>query len=78
MMTNPSLLVATSQNPFADASSVTAVSMIRHVNIHTHVPITLDYGDSTFFAQSVLFDTTFHKFRLLDHVNGSMDVQNMW
>jgi hypothetical protein len=45
MVTSPSSWVA-SQNPFADASSAAPLSTIQHVNIHTHVPITLDYSDS--------------------------------
>jgi hypothetical protein len=47
MMTSPSSWVA-SQNPFADASSAMALFTIQHVNICNHVPITLDYDDSTF------------------------------
>jgi hypothetical protein len=39
------------------------------------VPITLDYGDSTW---STFFDAIFCKFGLLDHVDGSVDVQTMW
>jgi hypothetical protein len=51
---------------------------MKHVSIHNHVPITLDYNDSTFSAWSAFFDATFRKFGLLDHVDGTVDAQAMW
>jgi hypothetical protein len=76
MATNPSPVA--SQNPFDDASSSVTLSTIQHVNIRTHVSITLDYDDSTFLLMDYLFDAMFHKFNLLNHVEGSVDAQNMW
>jgi hypothetical protein len=68
-----------SQNLFADhVPSAAAASVLQHVNIRTHVLITLYYGDATFSAWSVFFDTTFRKFGLLDHIDGTVDAQQMW
>jgi hypothetical protein len=66
-------------NPFAapDPPQI-AASTIQHVNIRTHVPLTLDYGDSNYSIWRAFFNATFRKFGLLDHVDGSIDAQAMW
>jgi hypothetical protein len=61
-----------SQNLFVDhVPSAAAASVLQHVNIRTHVLITLYYGYATFSTWSVFFDTTFRKFGLLDHIDGA-------
>jgi hypothetical protein len=49
MASTPS--ATSSLNPFVDpVPSAVAASALQHVNIRTHVPINLDYGDATFSA----------------------------
>jgi hypothetical protein len=80
MASSPASLGNSSLNPFTDVSTppAVAISALQHVSIRNHVPITLDYGDITFFAWSAFFDATFHKFGLLDHVDGTVNAQAMW
>jgi hypothetical protein len=75
----PPMLMASSLLPPLPAPGTTvAISAIQHMNICTHVPITLDYGDTMFSAWSAFFDATLHKFELINHVDGTIDAQNMW
>jgi hypothetical protein len=79
MASSPTSSVASSQNPFADSSSpALTVTAIQHVNIRSHAPIQLDYGDTTFTAWSAFFDATFHKFGIINHVDGTVDARTMW
>jgi hypothetical protein len=79
MVFSPTFSIAGSQNPFSDSPpTIVAISPIQHVNIRTHVLITLDYGDMAFSAWSAFFDATLRKFKLIDHVDGTVDTQNMW
>jgi hypothetical protein len=73
MASSPTSTVA-SQNPFAD-SSTTGTSTLQHVNIRTHVTISLDYRDTTFSSWRTVFDTTFRKFGILDHIDSTIDAQ---
>jgi hypothetical protein len=70
-----------SSNPFAEPTSnpnpITSAS-IQHVNIRAHVPIILDFAENNFSMWSAFFDAMFHKFRIINHVDGSIDAQNMW
>jgi hypothetical protein len=80
MASSPASSTTSFMNPFANESTplAIAISAMKHVSIHNHVPITLDYNDSTFSAWSAFFDATFRKFGLLDHVDGTVDAQAMW
>jgi hypothetical protein len=79
MASSPASSIASSQNPFGDNPPTTVtLTAIQHVNIRTHVPITLDYGDTMFSAWSAFFDANLHKFGLIDHVDGTVNAQNMW
>lgn len=50
-------------NPFADSQPPPiAAATIQHVNIHSHVPILLDYGESNYSIWSSFYDATFRKF----------------
>jgi hypothetical protein len=75
MASSPASSIASSQNPFGNSPPTTVIiSVMQHVNIYTHVSLTLNYGDTTFSAWSAFFDATFNKFGLIDHVNGTVDV----
>jgi hypothetical protein len=78
MASTPCSSIADSQNPFANSSPPTAAaSAIQHVNIRTHMSMTLDYCDTNFSAWSAFFNATFRKFGIIDHVDGSVDAQSM-
>jgi hypothetical protein len=64
-------------SPGSSAIPIT-VAALQHIKIRSHVPIQLDYGDTTFSAWSAFFDATFRKFGLIDYVDGTVDAQNMW
>jgi hypothetical protein len=59
-------------NPFAgpDPPPATTVAMI---GIKAHVPDTLDMEAANFRSWRTLFELTFQKFGLMDHVDGSLD-----
>jgi hypothetical protein len=80
MASNPASSATSSHNPFTDESTPPAIAILalQNISIHNHVPITLDYDDSTFSAWSAFFDTTFRKFGLLDHVDDIVDAQAIW
>jgi hypothetical protein len=79
MASSPASSIASSQNPFGDNPPTTVtLTAIQHVNIRTHVPITLDYGNMMFSAWSAFFDANLHKFGLIDHVDDTANAQNMW
>jgi hypothetical protein len=52
-----------------------AASSIPLLNIKHHVPEILDLHDSNYASWSSLFELTFCKLGLLDHVDGSVDAQ---
>lgn len=80
MASSPSSAAGSStSNPFADPNpTAIATSAIHHVNIRTHVPVTLDYGDSNLKIWSAFFEAVFRKFGIIDHVDGTIDAQAMW
>jgi hypothetical protein len=70
-----------SSGPFADPTSnptLIAAALIQHVNIHVHVPIVIDFIENNFSMWSAFFDGTIHKFRIVGHVNGSIDTHAIW
>jgi hypothetical protein len=65
-------------NPFHAAAAPAlpvAASSIPLPNIRHHVPETLDLHDANYASWSSLFELTFRKLGLLDHVDGSVDAQ---
>lgn len=66
---------ARSSNPFAPSSPAapTSAATIAVLNIHGHVPVTLDMDAINFRQWRTYFELTFQKFTLLHHVDGSID-----
>ncbi|CAO2169742.1 unnamed protein product [Urochloa humidicola] len=59
-------------NPFATAAAVAiTASTAQLINIKSHVPVTLDLGDSNFSTWRTFFLIMFRKFDVLDHVDGT-------
>ncbi|XP_039827153.1 uncharacterized protein LOC120688859 [Panicum virgatum] len=55
--------------------SFISISFYMLINIKTHVPVVLDFDSPNYTAWSTFFDIAFHKFGLLDHVDGTVDIQ---
>jgi hypothetical protein len=73
---NSSVFGSVQSNPFTEPTSdpnPIAAAAIQHVNIHSHVPITLtlDFAENNFSMWSAFFDATFRKFDIVDHIDGS-------
>ncbi|CAN6235651.1 unnamed protein product [Urochloa humidicola] len=64
-------------NPFAVGSVAISAATAQLINIKSHVPVTLDLGDSTFGTWRTFFNIAFRKFGLVDHVDGSTDARLM-
>jgi hypothetical protein len=64
-------------NPFHVAAPAMPVSAssIPLLNIRHRVPETLDPHDANYASWSSLFELTFRKLGLLDHVDGTVDAQ---
>lgn len=62
-------------NPFG-AVAISA-SMAQLINIKSHVPATLDLGDSNFSTWRIFFNIAFRKFGLVDHIDGTVDAHAM-
>jgi hypothetical protein len=78
---NSSVFGSVQSNPFAEPTSdpnPIAAAAIQHVNIRSHLPITLDFAENNFSMWSAFFDATFCKFGIVDHIDGSTDAQMMW
>ncbi|CAN6218245.1 unnamed protein product [Urochloa humidicola] len=59
-------------NPFAAAPAVAITATTAQlINIKSHVPVTLDLGDSNFSTWRTFFLIAFRKFGVLDHVDGT-------
>ncbi|CAO2162620.1 unnamed protein product [Urochloa humidicola] len=59
-------------NPFAAAPAVAITTTTAQlINIKSHVPVTLDLGDSNFSTWRTFFLIAFRKFGVLDHVDGT-------
>ncbi|XP_062224469.1 uncharacterized protein LOC133923008 [Phragmites australis] len=61
-------------NPFAPFLLASSIPMI---NIHSHVPLTLDMVESNFSAWRTFFDLALNKFGLTSHINDTLDAQLM-
>lgn len=64
-------------NPFAPRSIAISTTMAQLINIHSHVPVTLDLDDSKFGTWRTYFNIAFRKFGLVDHVDGTTDARLM-
>jgi len=64
-------------NPFAPRSIAISATTAQLINIHSHVPVTLDLGDSKFGTWRTYFNIAFRKFGLVDHVDGTTDARLM-
>ncbi|RLM54454.1 hypothetical protein C2845_PM10G06350 [Panicum miliaceum] len=64
-------------NPFATAPVPISVATAQLINIKSHVPVTLDLGDSNFGTWRTFFNITFRKFGLMDHVDGTVNAHAM-
>ena len=63
-------------NPFgAPEPEPISATTSQLINIKTHVPVVLDFDSPNYTAWSTFFDIAFHKFGLLDHVDGTVDIQ---
>jgi len=64
-----------SSNPFAFPSpgAPPSAATIAVLNIHGHVPVTLDMDEANFRQWRTLFELTFKKFALTSHIDGSLD-----
>src|SRR5688572_4557813 len=61
-------------NPFTPLSpGAPFAATIAVLNIHGHVPVTLDWDEINFWQWRTFFELTFQKFALSDHVDGSLD-----
>ncbi|KAK3133384.1 hypothetical protein QOZ80_6AG0535860 [Eleusine coracana subsp. coracana] len=59
-------------NPFAPAAAVAITAATAQlINIKSHVPVTLDLGDSNFGTWRTFFLIAFRKFGVLDHIDGT-------
>ena len=59
-------------NPFAAAAAVAITAATSQlINIKSHVPVTLDLGDSNFDTWHTFFLIAFRKFGILDHIDGT-------
>ena len=59
-------------NPFAAAAAVAITAATAQlINIKSHVPVTLDLGDSNFGTWRTFFLIAFRKFGVLDHIDGT-------
>ncbi|KAL6619298.1 hypothetical protein ACP70R_034437 [Stipagrostis hirtigluma subsp. patula] len=67
---------ATSSPPHPPLPS-TPASVIRMVNIRSHIPITLNLQQSNYSQWSSFFDSVFGKFGLQQHVTGPHDRTNI-
>jgi hypothetical protein len=66
-------------NPFVSAPpQPVSTASLQHVNIRTHVPITLDFTESNFSSWCTFFDATFRKFGISDHIDGTVDAAMMF
>ena len=66
---------ANSGNPFAPLSpgAPPPAATIALLNIHGHVPVTLDMNAANFRQWRMFFELTFKKFALTSHIDGSLD-----
>ncbi|XP_025828611.1 uncharacterized protein LOC112903573 [Panicum hallii] len=64
-------------NPFATESVAISAATLQLINIKSHVPVTLDLGDSNFGTWRTFFNIAFRKFGLVDHVDGTIDARAM-
>jgi hypothetical protein len=65
-------------NPFhVPAPPAVAAPTIQMLNIRHHVPDVLDLHESNYSSWSSLFELTFRKLGLFDHVDGTVDAQTM-
>ncbi|XP_039787634.1 uncharacterized protein LOC120654143 [Panicum virgatum] len=64
-----------SGNPFAPLSpgAPPPAATIALLNIHGHVPVTLDMNAANFRQWRTFFDLTFKKFALMSHIDGTLD-----
>ena len=64
-------------NPFTPRSIAISATTAQLINIHSHVPVTLDLDDSKFGTWRTYFNIAFRKFGLVDHVDGTTDARLM-
>jgi len=66
-------------NPFGSTSEATPpkASTLTLLNIHNHVPVTLNMDDGNFRQWRSFFTLTFQKFGLVSHVDGTVDAAAM-
>ncbi|CAO2148398.1 unnamed protein product [Urochloa humidicola] len=64
--------ISSGTNPFTAVAAVAITAATAQlINIKSHVPVTLDLGDSNFSTWRTFFLIAFHKFGILDHVDGT-------
>ena len=62
--------------PFATGHVlISAATAQLIINIKSHIPVTLDLGDSNFTTWRTFFHVVFRKFDLMDHINSSTDAR---
>ncbi|XP_066336115.1 uncharacterized protein [Miscanthus floridulus] len=75
-MASPSASSAAT-NPFADPAPPSASTLVM-LNIRSHVPVVLSADEGNFRQWRSFIELTIKKFRLLDHIDGTMDAAAMF